>query len=169
MDPTGTDEITVYRQIAPGADHEAKYVGNDKTGWTYVSKDGAATSSTFGFSGPSAVTIAHVDNAADVAKDAAGRGYTSGFFHTESSQQDSKNITATEAAAKTDYNLATANCGQTAQAGDKAAGVPHDGDKNVNPRDDHNYMQSKQGAKDGWSPVKVPTPPPPPDPKDKNR
>lgn len=161
IDPNGTDEIVVYRQIIGGAaDHEAKYVGNDKTGWTYISKDGAGKSSNFGFSGTSKYTVITVDTKADAIKDAGKRDYTSGFFHKSNAEADKKNIDATTKAAKTDYNLCTSNCGQAAAAGDKAAGIPRDQYSRTNPQGDRNYMQSQQGKKDGWVPVVIPPPKP---------
>ena len=59
-------------------------------------------------------------------------------------------MAATMGETKKDYNLAQSNCGQTCSIGDKAAGIPHDGYTNVSPRDDHDYMKSDQGQKDGW-------------------
>ena len=153
----------MYRSIIGGAaDHEGKYVGNDKTGWTYISKDGALNSKTFGFSGQADVSTGKYKTSSDVLKDAgrdtAKRSYTSAFFHSSSPEADKKNIDATTKAANTNYNLCTANCGQAAAAGDKAAGIPRDQYGKTNPQDDHKYMQSEQGKKDGWVSVAIPAP-----------
>jgi RHS repeat-associated protein len=160
VDPAGTDEITVYRLIMAGrADHEAKYVGNDKSGWTYLSKDGAQDKSwrtLGGFNGSSQYTVAKVTTQVEVLKDAAKRDYTFAYFHEATPDQDAKNIEAMTKALKTDYNLCTANCGQAAAAGDKAAKIPRGQYGRTNPQSDRVYMASEQGKKDGWKEVKIP-------------
>jgi hypothetical protein len=155
-DPRGKDTVTVFRDIAPGMQHAAKYVGSDKDGWVYISKDGARESKNFGFSGPSKLTVTRIDTKANVLQDAAKRKYTAAFSHSSTKEQDQKNIVATINSSKTDYNLKDANCGHAVQDGNEAAGIPQDGYKNTNPADDQKYMRSDQGRKDGWREEELP-------------
>ena len=164
-DPTGNDEVVVYRPLGPGVEsvemHTAKYVGNDSGGWTYMSKDGVA-GHPGDFSGPSKFTeVSGIKNLGAVEKDAAGRGYTEGFKHAESPLNDAKNIRATEAAGKTDYNLVCANCGQAVTAGDKAGGLPTDTGPYPGPAGAEAYRSSARGASDGWQSVPIPHQDPP--------
>jgi RHS repeat-associated protein len=154
IDPAGTDTLAVYRPIIPGIDHQAKYVGNDKTGWTYISKDGARESNNGGFSGPSEVTIGKFKTFGDVLKHASKEGYVDAYRNASTPKQDTANIAATLGEANKDYNLTESNCGQTCAIGDRAAGFPEY--DNVNPRDNKEYMESKQGKKDGWKGVLLP-------------
>jgi len=80
-DPRGMDAVTVFRSIGWGAQHVGKYVGSDKDGWVYISKDGARETKDLGISGPSKMTVARVDTKENVLKDAVERGYTAAFTH----------------------------------------------------------------------------------------
>jgi len=153
-DPTGLmgDELDVYRPIIGGyADHVGTYIGNDKTGWTYISKDGAKNG---GFSGPSTYTVQRYDKLSTVLADAARRNYKEAFWHAATPEQDKAAVAAAIKAAKTDYNGLTANCGDTVCAGRHAAGTP--GSDATNPKDQRKYQDSFKGRQDGWRAVPLP-------------
>lgn len=153
-DPTGTDEIDVFRPIYGGlADHEAEYVGNDKTGWTYLSKDGAKGG---GFSGPSVYTIAKYKTLADVQENITARNYTSAYKQATSPQQDKSNIAGATAELKKPYNGLFCNCGQAVKSGEKAAGTSGYSGWSPNPAQTRMYESSAQGKKDGWTPIVTP-------------
>ena len=161
-DPTGNDEVDVFRPFLGGyAYHEAEFVGNDKTGWTYISKDGAVGG---GALGPSKYTIISVPSLKSGLESAAKQGYTSGYHHDASPTQDAANVKAATAEAKKDYNVATCNCGQAVGAGERAAGTPGYSGSSPNPKDAAKFEASPQGRQAGWTPVVIPTPPPPPKP-----
>jgi len=172
-DPTGTDEVTLFRplQAAPSvADHEAHIVGNDKTGWTYQSKDGGASSGTRSGSSQSSgssTTTAHFKSEGEALAFARKQGYTDGYQHASNATQDAANITAAGGKLKEAYGFCTSNCGQAVNAGESAAGIPHK--DAINPRINNDYMGSTQGKNDGWNRVigtDKPAPPsPPPAPK----
>ena len=161
-DPSGKDEVDVFRPFAGGlAYHEAEFVGNDKGGWTYVSKDGAVGG---GAAGHSTYTIESFGSLKSALGFASKQGYTSAFDHSATPKQDAANVKAATAAAKTDYNVLTCNCGQTVGAGERAAGTPGYSGSSPNPKDSAKFEASPQGRQAGWVPVALPPPPPPPPP-----
>jgi hypothetical protein len=170
-DPTGNDEITLFRPLAAApsvADHEAHIVGNDKTGWTYQSKDGGASSGTRSGSSQSSgssTTTAYFKTGAEALAFARKQGYTDGYQHASNAKQDAANISAAGGKLKEAYGFCTSNCGQAVNAGESAAGIPHK--DAINPRANNDYMGSSQGRNDGWNRVigvgnSSPPPPPPP-------
>lgn len=168
-DPSGDDEVDVYRPIdsmAGLASHEGEFVGNDKSGWRYVSKDGAIGG---GFSGPSTWTISgkNAPSFGSLAKAlgfASAQGYKSGFRRSETQKQDDANFAAAIKAAMSNYNFIDANCGEAIGAGEKAAGKNGPSESDMNPKDAARYEGSDKGKQDGWTPVTIPltTPTPPP-------
>ena len=144
-------------------------MGNDKDGYTYISKNGTQQSNLstlYGANGASDQTIRHFDSVTDAVNFAQQQKqgpYTNAYTHAETAKQDAANIAAATTASKTDYNVLGSNCGQTVAAGEKAAGTPGYTGPDPNPKAAMDYEGSKAGQKAGWQPFNpAPTPPPPP-------
>ncbi len=131
IDPDGRDIIVLNNPNgASGYGHMAALIGNDKTGWTFVSKEGRDKSSWYSnevTGGPALKPLIGVYTSLDAFKkaqesDANLGNYTQNVRLTATVAQDKTALTTTTEAAKTWYNVGFSNCADAVSDGLKAAG-----------------------------------------------
>jgi hypothetical protein len=131
VDPDGRDIIVLNNTkganvMGMNFGHMAVLIGNDKAGWTYVSKDGRAQSTnpndrgqdgTLLGGGKSTQTIKN-DGVFKTLEGALGsdlvKGFDQGFRIETSADQDAKATSVATESAKSDYNVITSNCADVA-------------------------------------------------------
>jgi hypothetical protein len=128
VDPTGEDIIVLNAPTAVyGLGHSAVLIGNDKTGWTYISKDG---SKLFPNNGPSRYTNSKdkdekidSEDKFNKSKYASKYGYTQRIRFNTTEDQDKKAVSAADASAKSWYSVLFNNCADAVSEALKAAGL----------------------------------------------
>jgi len=131
IDPDGRDIIVLNNPNgASGYGHMAVLIGNDKTGWTFVSKEGRDKTPWYSnefTGGPAAKPLIGVYTNLDAFKkaqetDANLGNYTQNVRLTATTTQDQKALTTTTEAASSWYNVGFSNCADAVSDGLKAAG-----------------------------------------------
>ena len=129
IDPDGEDVIVLSAPNgAHYAGHSAVLIGNNKTGWTYYSKDGTtASNGLIGQSKPdegrhfnSLKEFSEKINNEDAHRD---KPYTQAYQITSTSEQDQKMMTAADKAVKSDYIIGAQDCIQATSTTLEAAGL----------------------------------------------
>jgi hypothetical protein len=117
IDPDGRDIIVLLApKGANGAGHMGILIGNDKDGWTYMSKDGANNLiGLFGESNFNRTTFSNFEKfliSDEIKREENGNGapYTQGLYFKTSADQDNTATAAMEKAGKEYYNVFTNNC-----------------------------------------------------------
>ena len=129
-------------------DHQAVLAGNNTTGWTYMSKDGAVGG---GPSGPSRWTELHFSNLSQALKAPALARYEQAYRTTSTPAQDKAIVKQGTAEIIKDYNVLNCNCGNAVSNALHAGGIKFPND--VNPSDTVSYMKTTPG----WTSVPLPT------------
>jgi RHS repeat-associated protein len=115
---------------ASGFGHTAVLIGNDKTGWTFVSKEGRDSKPWYSnpiTGGPSVVktqtfaSLGDFKNAQGTDKDLGG--YTQSVQLKTDEKQDKAALAATTESAQTWYHASSNNCADAVSDGLKAAGL----------------------------------------------
>lgn len=131
IDPDGRDIIVLNNPNgASGYGHMAVLIGNDKTGWTFVSKEGRDKTPWYSnelTGGPALKPLIGVYTNLDAFKkaqeaDANLGNYTQNVRLTATDAQDKTALTTTTEAAKSWYNVGFSNCADAVSDGLKAAG-----------------------------------------------
>jgi len=131
IDVDGRDIIVLNNPNgASGYGHMAVLIGNDKTGWTFVSKEGRDKTAWYSnelTGGPALKPLIGVYTNLDAFKkaqetDANLGAYTQNVRLTATPTQDKSALTATKEAATSWYNVGFSNCADAVSDGLKAAG-----------------------------------------------
>lgn len=131
IDPDGRDVIVLNNPNgASGYGHMAMLVGNDKTGWTFISKEGRNKEPWYSnelTGGPALTPLIQKFTSLDAFQQAQKTdknlgGYTQNVRLTATEQQDNAANTATTKAANSWYNVLQSNCADAVSDGLKAAG-----------------------------------------------
>lgn len=158
IDPLGLDDIVLFRPLKHFgllADHTALITGNDMTGWTYQSKDGAAGENPLW--GRPKYSMARYYSLSSALQAASNLGYTEAEFHVASANQDTEGRDAFDKAARTEYNFFDyngGNCGNAVYNGVSSEGLPYS--SATNPKDQLNWLESENGLKQGWRLIQLP-------------
>jgi hypothetical protein len=132
IDPDGRDIIVLNNPNgASGYGHMAVLIGNDKTGWTFISKEGRDKTPWYSnelTGGPALKPLIGVYTSLDAFKKAQTtdenlRNYTQNVRFATTAKQDKSALTATTEAAKSWYNLGFNNCADAVSDGLSAAGL----------------------------------------------
>ncbi len=123
IDPDGMQNFDVIVLInskgASGLGHMAMLIGDDKNGWTFVSKDGRATDrngnqdGTMLTGGKSTSTVKTFETLNDAFKDGTVKSYEQGYRIETTEEQDTKMVEVAKESVKTDYNVLSNNCADT--------------------------------------------------------
>ncbi len=179
IDPDGNDIVVLNNskgaQVAGKSfGHMAVLIGNDKDGWTYVSKDGRADSNGDGnqdgtilTGGKSTQTIKSFETLEDAMSSDVVGNYDQGFQIETTADQDAEATTAAKESAKSDYHVISSNCADVAtdalESADKNGGVDteHVGydavveDKPIAPNSRYEkIVKNNEGGKEIEMPVK---------------
>lgn len=131
IDPDGGDIIVLNNPNgASGYGHMAMLVGNEKTGWTFISKEGRNKEPWYSnelTGGPAATPLIQKFTSLDAFQQAQKTdknlgGYTQNVRLTANEEQDNAANSATTKAANSWYNVGFSNCADAVSDGLKAAG-----------------------------------------------
>ena len=156
IDSDGRDIIVLNNPNgASGYGHMGVLIGNDKTGWTFISKEGRDKTPWYSnmlTGGPAAkpvISAFKTKAAFDKARSEKGseyKGYTQEVKFKTSEKQDKSAASATEKAAKSWYNVLFNNCADAVSKGLEAAGLDP-GYKTVGTSIDDNLISTGQDIK----------------------
>ena len=132
IDPDGRDIIVLNNPNgASGYGHMAVLIGNDKTGWTFVSKEGRDKTPWYSnevTGGPALKPLIGVYTSLDAFKNAQSTdenlgNYTQNVRFETTAKQDKTALTTTTEAAKSWYNVGFNNCADAVSDGLESVGL----------------------------------------------
>jgi len=153
IDPDGRDVVVL---LAPGGangkGHMGVLIGNDKTGWTYMSKDGTTWWGSKEIIGPSVftkpdqkfATLEEFQKSNYILREKPlgnGQPYTQAIHFKTDTKQDEKAMAAMERAGKSYYGLLSNNCTDAVSNAVGAAGLNPGWSVYAPVYNDHKYHQ----------------------------
>jgi hypothetical protein len=142
IDPDGRAAEDVIILINPksayGLGHMAMLIGDDKNGWTFVSKNGRADTNgddnqdgTILTGGKSTSTIKSFGTLDDALSDGTVQSYKQGYRIKTTEKQDAKMLEIAKKDVKTKYNVITNNCADNCSKALKSAGKDAGGSTSI--------------------------------------